>query len=110
MFIRKITKKNGKRYWYVLKSVYDKKRKYPIHKRVADLSGFPDEIVYQVEKMLKGESIYEKSSIPDRILRVKESRYLGPLKILESFLEELKLEELSFLSKTFCRLPQFVCR
>ena len=99
MFLRKITKKNGKRYWYVLKSVYDRKRGYPVHKKVADLSGFSDEMVYQIEKMLKGEELHRKQSLPDRVLRVLESRYFGPLKILDAFLEELELEKLSFLKR-----------
>jgi len=101
MFLRTIHKKNGKRYCYIFKSVYDKKRKYPVHKRIADLSGFSDEVILQIEKLIKGElSTFEnkKSAIQD-FVRISESRYFGPLRILKEFLDELEFEKLSFFDK-----------
>lgn len=101
MFLRVIRKKNGKRYCYIFRSVYDKKRKYPVHKRIADLSGLSDEVILQIEKIIKGElSTFEnkRSAIKD-FVRISESRYFAPLLILKEFLDELELEKLSFLDK-----------
>lgn len=45
MFYRKLTKKDGKTYHYILKSVYNKKKRCSVHKQVSDLTKLPNEII-----------------------------------------------------------------
>lgn len=95
MFLRKLIKQNGRTYYYVLKSVFDKKKGYCVHERIADLSKLPFEIIMGVKAMLSGERflISPKNNI-EKIIKIISSRYFGPLWVFLHFWFELNLSGL----------------
>ena len=57
MFLRKITKSTGRTYYYILKSVHDKKKGYCVHKIIADVSKLPGNVITVVKAMLEGHKV-----------------------------------------------------
>ena len=47
MFVRRL-RKGHKTYFYVIKAYYDKKKKAPRQKRVADITGLPAQLIGSV--------------------------------------------------------------
>jgi len=98
MFLRTVTKKNDKRYHYLLKSVRKKGKTHPVQVRVADLTGLPENIIQVIGAMLKGKDVTIHQSA-SKLVRVLSTRYFAPLWIAIHFWLDLKVSSLSFFTK-----------
>ena len=57
MFYRKLTKKDGSTYHYILKSIYDKRKRCSVHKKIANITELPEEMIEAIKSMLKGKRV-----------------------------------------------------
>jgi hypothetical protein len=97
MFIRTITKPNGKSYCYVMASFRSKGRLHPVNKIVSDLTGLPREVVEIVKAMLEGARVTVARAVPG-VVRVMSSMSFGPLWIAMHFWLKLNPRGLTFLN------------
>lgn len=107
MFYRKLRKKDGKTYHYILKSVYDKKKRCSVHKQIADLTKLPDEIMETVKSMLAGKKVVLTPK-EEKIVKIQSTRILGPLWIAYHFREELGLHKLNLTKTQYDNLTALV--
>jgi transposase len=107
MFYRKLRKKDGKTYHYILKSVYDKKKRCSVHKQIADLTKLPDEIIETVKSMLAGKKVVLTPK-EEKIVKIQSTRILGPLWIAYHFWEELGLHKLNLTKTQYDNLTALV--
>ena len=108
MFLRTVTKKNGQRYHYLLKSVRKKGKPHPVQVRVADLTGLPENIIQVIGAMLKGKdvTIQQRAS---KLVKVLSTRYFAPLWVGLHFWLDLKIASSSlFTKKEFKNLTALV--
>ena len=84
MFYRKLTKKDGKTYRYILKSVYDKKKRCSVHKQVSDLTKLPNEIIEAVKSILTGKKVILTPK-EKKIIKIQSTHFFGPLWIAYHF-------------------------
>lgn len=108
MFVRTVTKPNGKQYHYVLKSVLDKKRGHSVHRVISDLSALPAQVVNIVKAMLKGQRV-RVSAAAREVLTVRSTRYFAPLWIAFHFWAGMNLHLMKgFTRKEYRRLTALV--
>ena len=98
MYLRTVTKKNGKRYHYLLKSVRKKGKTHPVQIRVADLTGLPENIIQVIGAMLKGKNVAVHKSASE-LVKVLSTRYFAPLWIAIQFWLDLRVDRLPFLRR-----------
>lgn len=98
MYLRTVTKKNGKRYHYLLKSVRKKGKTHPVQIRVADLTGLPENIIQVIGAMLKGKNVAVHKSASE-LVKVLSTRYFAPLWIAIQFWLDLRVDRLPFFTK-----------
>ena len=105
MFVRQLDK-GKKSYFYVIKAYYDKKKKAPRQKRIADISGLPAELIGLIRDFLRGEKVGLITSISG--LKISASRLFGPLWICLHFWLELRMDTVFTDRKEFRRLTGMV--
>jgi hypothetical protein len=98
MFLRTVTKGNGKQYHYVLRSVRKSGRAHPAHEIVADLTALPAAVVDVVRGMLKGSAVRVVAEAVG-VVRVKATLVFAPLWIALHFWLDLGIRRLPFLSE-----------
>lgn len=107
MFYRKLTKKDGKTYHYILKSVYDKKKRCSVHKQISDLTKLPIEIIGAVKSILAGKKVILTSK-EENIVKIQSTRFFGPLWIAYHFWEGLGLHKVGLTNPEYDNLTAMV--
>jgi len=107
MFLRKITKSTGRTYYYILKSVHDKKKGYCVHKIIADVSKLPGNVITVVKAMLEGHKVILSPKLTG-FFKIRKSGLFGPLWIVLHFWFELKFHKLGFSKSEFKHLTSLV--
>ena len=107
MFVRRL-KKGHKTYFYVIKAYYDKKKKAPRQKRVADITGLPAQLIDIIREFLRGKKIILSTDKELSLLKISASRFFGPLWICLHFWLELRMDEVVTDKKEFRRLTGMV--
>jgi transposase len=107
MFVRRL-KKGNKTYFYVIKAYYDKKKKAPRQKRVADITGLPTQLIVIIRDFLRGEKVGLVTSKEFSALKISASRLFGPLWICLHFWLEMRMDEVFTDKKEFRRLTGMV--
>jgi len=107
MFYRKLTKKDGKTYHYILKSVYDKKKRCSVHKQISDLTKLPSEIIEAVKSILAGQKV-NLTPKEEKIVKIQSTRFFGPLWIAYHFWEGLGLHKLNLTKQEYDNLTALV--
>ncbi len=103
MFVRRL-KKGNKTYFYVIKAYYDKKKKAPRQKRVADITGLPAQLIDLIREFLRGNKIVLSAKKELSLLKISASRLFGPLWICLHFWLELRMDAVFTDKKEFRRL------
>ena len=107
MFVRRLNK-GKKTYFYVIKAYYDKKKKAPRQKRVADITGLPDQLIEMIREFLKGKKVALVKSEKLSGLKISASRLFGPLWICLHFWMELRVDVVFTGKNEFRRLTGMV--
>ena len=107
MFVRRLNK-GKKSYFYVVKAYYDKKKKAPRQKRVADITGLPTHLIDLIRDFLRGKKISLITNNELSGLSISASRLFGPLWICLHFRLELGLDAVFTNKKEFRRLTGMV--
>lgn len=107
MFYRKLTKKDGSVYHYILKSLYDKKKRCSVHKKIANLTELPAEMIEAIKSMLAGKKV-AITPREEKIIKIKSTRFFGPLWVARHFWEDLGLRKLNFTKREYDNLTALV--
>jgi len=107
MFYRKLTKKDGSIYHYILKSIYDKKKRCSVHKKIANLTELPEEMIEVIKSMLAGKKVAIGAK-EEKVVKIASTRFFGPLWIARHFWEGLGLRELNFTKNEYDNLTALV--
>jgi len=107
MFVRQLNKGN-KSYFYIIKSFYDKKKKAPRQKRIADITGLPAQLIDLIREFLRGKKIQLITNKELSGLKISASRLFGPLWICLHFWLELRIDAVFTDKKEFRRLTGMV--
>ena len=107
MFVRRL-KKGNKIYFYVIQAYYDKKKKAPRQKRVADITGLPTQLIDLIREFLRGEKIVLTTKKELSELTISASRLFGPLWICLHFWLELRLDAIFTDKKEFRRHKEWL--
>lgn len=107
MFYRKLTKKDGSTYHYILKSIYDKRKRCSVHKKIANITELPEEMIEAIKSMLKGKRVVLTAK-EEKNIKIESTRFFGPLWIAYHFWENLGLRGLSFTRTEYDNLTALV--